>query len=75
MHVQKVVSPLCSQQCLNLNALLISSEQVSQYGEISTVYIGRKPGIVLNTIQVTKEALVQDAFFWKTIYASYRLDN
>ncbi|RXN08242.1 cytochrome P450 2B4-like isoform X1 [Labeo rohita] len=35
---------------------------VSQYGEISTLYIGRKPTIVLNTIQVTKEALVQEAF-------------
>uniref|UniRef100_A0A673MX84 Cytochrome P450, family 2, subfamily R, polypeptide 1 n=1 Tax=Sinocyclocheilus rhinocerous TaxID=307959 RepID=A0A673MX84_9TELE len=35
---------------------------VSQYGEISTMYIGRKPTIVLNTIQVTKEALVQEAF-------------
>ncbi|XP_073678981.1 cytochrome P450 2B15-like [Garra rufa] len=35
---------------------------VSQYGEISTMYIGRQPTIVLNTIQVTKEALVQEAF-------------
>ncbi|XP_056089950.1 cytochrome P450 2B4-like isoform X1 [Rhinichthys klamathensis goyatoka] len=32
-----------------------------QYGEISTVYLGRKPAIILNTIQVTKEALVQNA--------------
>lgn len=41
---------------------MLSSGQVSQYGEISTLYIGRKPTIVLNTIQVTKEALVQEAF-------------
>ncbi|XP_026055469.1 cytochrome P450 2B4-like isoform X2 [Carassius auratus] len=35
---------------------------LSQYGEISAVYIGRKPVIILNTIQVTKEAFVQEAF-------------
>ncbi|XP_043086072.1 cytochrome P450 2B4 [Puntigrus tetrazona] len=34
---------------------------LSQYGEMTTVYFGRKPAIVLNTIQVTKEALVQNA--------------
>ncbi|XP_026056035.1 cytochrome P450 2B19-like isoform X1 [Carassius auratus] len=39
-----------------------SLRSVSQYGEISTIYIGRKPAIILNTIQVTKEALVQEAF-------------
>ncbi|XP_051955726.1 cytochrome P450 2C31-like isoform X1 [Xyrauchen texanus] len=33
---------------------------LSQYGEMTTVYVGRKPAIVLNTIQVTKEALVQE---------------
>ncbi|KAG1960698.1 cytochrome P450 2B4 [Pimephales promelas] len=32
-----------------------------QYGEMATVYLGRKPAILLNTIQVTKEALVQNA--------------
>ncbi|XP_067301635.1 cytochrome P450 2B4-like [Pseudorasbora parva] len=31
-----------------------------QYGEMSTLYLGRKPTIMLNTIQVTKEALVQN---------------
>ncbi|XP_051737047.1 cytochrome P450 2B15 [Ctenopharyngodon idella] len=35
---------------------------MSQYGEMSTMYLGRKPAIILNTIQVTKEALVQEAF-------------
>ncbi|XP_016430350.1 cytochrome P450 2B4-like isoform X1 [Sinocyclocheilus rhinocerous] len=35
---------------------------LSQYGEMSAVYFGRKPMIVLNTIQVTKEAFVQEAF-------------
>ncbi|XP_067301628.1 cytochrome P450 2B15-like [Pseudorasbora parva] len=35
---------------------------MSQYGELSTLYIGRQPMITLNTIQVTKEALVQEAF-------------
>ncbi|XP_051947980.1 cytochrome P450 2B4-like [Xyrauchen texanus] len=34
---------------------------MSQYGEMTTVYFGRKPTIVLNTIQITKEALVQNA--------------
>ncbi|KAK7129358.1 hypothetical protein R3I94_017536 [Phoxinus phoxinus] len=33
-----------------------------QYGEMATVYLGRKPIIILNTVQVTKEALVQEAF-------------
>lgn len=32
-----------------------------QYGEMATVYIGRKPSIILNTLQITKEALVQNA--------------
>ncbi|XP_077074728.1 cytochrome P450 2B4-like [Siphateles boraxobius] len=32
-----------------------------QYGEMTTLYLGRKPAILLNTIQVTKEALVQNA--------------
>ncbi|XP_051518882.1 cytochrome P450 2B4-like isoform X2 [Myxocyprinus asiaticus] len=32
-----------------------------QYGEMSSVYLGRKPTIVLNTVQITKEALVQNA--------------
>ncbi|CAM4675739.1 hypothetical protein PO909_014358 [Leuciscus waleckii] len=32
-----------------------------QYGEMTTFYLGRKPAILLNTIQVTKEALVQNA--------------
>ncbi len=45
-----------------LNLLWIFSEQLSQYGEMSTLYFGRKPMIILNTIQVTKEALVQEAF-------------
>ncbi|XP_048035070.1 cytochrome P450 2B15-like isoform X1 [Megalobrama amblycephala] len=31
-----------------------------QYGEMTTLYLGRKPAIILNTIQVTKEALVQN---------------
>ncbi|KAK9954658.1 hypothetical protein ABG768_016708 [Culter alburnus] len=35
---------------------------MSQYGEMSTMYLGRKPVIILNTIQVTKEALVQETF-------------
>ncbi|XP_043086156.1 cytochrome P450 2B1-like isoform X2 [Puntigrus tetrazona] len=35
---------------------------LSQYGEMSSVYVGRKPMIVLNTIQVAKEAFVQEAF-------------
>ncbi|XP_051955727.1 cytochrome P450 2B4-like isoform X2 [Xyrauchen texanus] len=37
-----------------------SIKSLSQYGEMTTVYVGRKPAIVLNTIQVTKEALVQE---------------
>ncbi|XP_056304778.1 cytochrome P450 2B4-like [Danio aesculapii] len=35
---------------------------LSQYGEMTTMYLGRKPAIVLNTFQVAKEALVQEAF-------------
>nr|BAF62160.1 cytochrome P450 [Danio rerio] len=35
---------------------------MAQYGEMSTMYLGKKPAIVLNTIQVAKEALVQEAF-------------
>ncbi|KAL0157666.1 hypothetical protein M9458_045742, partial [Cirrhinus mrigala] len=31
------------------------------YGEMTTVYLGRKPSILLNTIQIMKEALVQNA--------------
>uniref|UniRef100_A0A673HPK3 Uncharacterized protein n=1 Tax=Sinocyclocheilus rhinocerous TaxID=307959 RepID=A0A673HPK3_9TELE len=34
---------------------------LSQYGEMTTVYLGRKPAIFLNTIQLVKEALVQNA--------------
>uniref|UniRef100_A0A673N3P5 Cytochrome P450 2B19-like n=1 Tax=Sinocyclocheilus rhinocerous TaxID=307959 RepID=A0A673N3P5_9TELE len=34
---------------------------LSQYGEMTTVYLGRKPAIFLNTIEVMKEALVQNA--------------
>ncbi|XP_050952957.1 cytochrome P450 2B4-like [Labeo rohita] len=34
---------------------------LSQYGEMTTLYLGRKPSIFLNTIQITKEALVQNA--------------
>ncbi|RXN08241.1 cytochrome P450 2B4-like isoform X1 [Labeo rohita] len=37
-------------------------KSLCQYGEISAVYYGRKPMIVLNTVQVTKEAFVQEAF-------------
>ncbi|NP_001103192.1 cytochrome P450 2AA7 [Danio rerio] len=33
-----------------------------QYGEMTTMYLGRRPAIVLNTIQLAKEAFVQDAF-------------
>ncbi|XP_056305553.1 LOW QUALITY PROTEIN: cytochrome P450 2B12-like [Danio aesculapii] len=35
---------------------------LSQYGEMTTMYLGRKPTIMLNTIQLAKEVLVQDAF-------------
>ncbi|TRY67985.1 hypothetical protein DNTS_035548 [Danionella cerebrum] len=34
---------------------------LSQYGEMTTVYLGRKPTILLNTLQIVKEALVQNA--------------
>nr|AAI52007.1 Zgc:171945 protein [Danio rerio] len=33
---------------------------LSQYGEMTTVYLGRKPAMVLNTLQVIKEAIVQN---------------
>ncbi|XP_051947981.1 cytochrome P450 2B4-like isoform X1 [Xyrauchen texanus] len=33
---------------------------LSQYGEMTTLYFGRQPVIVLNTIHITKEALVQN---------------
>nr|XP_055045314.1 cytochrome P450 2B4-like isoform X1 [Misgurnus anguillicaudatus] len=36
-------------------------KMMPKYGEMSTVFIGRKPAIMLNTIQITKEALVQNA--------------
>ncbi|XP_065125189.1 cytochrome P450 2B15-like [Paramisgurnus dabryanus] len=36
-----------------------SIRSISQYGELSSVYPGRKPAIVLNTLQITEEALVQ----------------
>nr|XP_055045322.1 cytochrome P450 2B4-like [Misgurnus anguillicaudatus] len=32
----------------------------NQFGEMSSVYLGRKPSIVLNTLQITKEALMQE---------------
>ncbi|KAI7794519.1 cytochrome P450, partial [Triplophysa rosa] len=32
-----------------------------QYGEMATMFLGRQPMITLNTLQITKEALVQDA--------------
>ncbi|KAI7794516.1 cytochrome P450, partial [Triplophysa rosa] len=38
-----------------------SARSIHQYGEMATVYIGRQQGIVLNTLQITKEALVQEA--------------
>ncbi|XP_056304775.1 cytochrome P450 2B19-like [Danio aesculapii] len=49
----------------NLPHLLNPKEfirSLSQYGEMTTMYLGRKPVIMLNTIQVAKEALVQDTF-------------
>ncbi len=50
----------------------IFSEQLSQYGEMTTVYLGRKPAIFLNTIELVKEALVQKAssFFRKASYTN-----
>ncbi|XP_056304899.1 cytochrome P450 2B4-like [Danio aesculapii] len=33
---------------------------LSQYGEMTTVYLGRKPAILLNSLQVMKEAFVQN---------------
>lgn len=30
-----------------------------QYGELCSIYVGRRPMIVLNTYEVVKEALVQ----------------
>ncbi|KAI7794517.1 cytochrome P450, partial [Triplophysa rosa] len=38
-----------------------SARSIHQYGEMATVYIGRQPAIILNTLQITKEALVQEA--------------
>nr|AAX37318.1 cytochrome P450 CYP2AA3v1 [Danio rerio] len=38
---------------------------MSQYGDMSTMYLGRKPAIFLNTIQLAKETLVQDTFSGK----------
>ncbi|KAK2885269.1 hypothetical protein Q8A67_016106 [Cirrhinus molitorella] len=34
---------------------------LSEYGEMTTMYIGRQPAIFLNTIEIVKEALVQNA--------------
>uniref|UniRef100_A0A673N9W4 Cytochrome P450 2B19-like n=1 Tax=Sinocyclocheilus rhinocerous TaxID=307959 RepID=A0A673N9W4_9TELE len=34
---------------------------LSQYGEMATMYVGRKSAIFLNTIELAKEALVQNA--------------
>ncbi|KAK2885261.1 hypothetical protein Q8A67_016098 [Cirrhinus molitorella] len=34
---------------------------LSQYGEMTTMYIGRQPAIFLNTIEIVKEAMVQNA--------------
>uniref|UniRef100_A0A8C1QR40 Uncharacterized protein n=2 Tax=Cyprinus carpio TaxID=7962 RepID=A0A8C1QR40_CYPCA len=34
---------------------------LSQYGEMTTVYLGRKPAIILNTIELAKTALVLNA--------------
>uniref|UniRef100_A0A673N475 Uncharacterized protein n=1 Tax=Sinocyclocheilus rhinocerous TaxID=307959 RepID=A0A673N475_9TELE len=34
---------------------------LSQYGEMTTVFLGKKPSIILNTIELAKEALVQNA--------------
>uniref|UniRef100_A0A8C1UI28 Uncharacterized protein n=1 Tax=Cyprinus carpio TaxID=7962 RepID=A0A8C1UI28_CYPCA len=34
---------------------------LSQYGEMTTVYLGKKPSIILNTIELAKEAFVQNA--------------
>ncbi|XP_056304772.1 cytochrome P450 2J4-like [Danio aesculapii] len=36
-----------------------------QYGEMTTIFLGRKPAIMLNTIQLAKEAYVQDVFSGK----------
>ncbi|XP_056304898.1 cytochrome P450 2B19-like [Danio aesculapii] len=33
---------------------------LSQYGEMTTVHLGRKPAVMLNTLQVIKEAIVQN---------------
>ncbi|XP_056588708.1 cytochrome P450 2B4-like isoform X1 [Triplophysa dalaica] len=38
-----------------------SARSIHQYGEMATLYIGRQPAIILNTLEITKEALVQDA--------------
>ncbi|XP_050952975.1 cytochrome P450 2B4-like [Labeo rohita] len=34
---------------------------LSQYGEMTTLYLGRKPAIFLNTVELAKEAMVQNA--------------
>ncbi|RXN08244.1 cytochrome P450 2B19-like protein [Labeo rohita] len=34
---------------------------LSQYGEMATLYLGRKPAIFLNTIELVKEAMVENA--------------
>ncbi|RXN08245.1 cytochrome P450 2B4-like isoform X1 [Labeo rohita] len=34
---------------------------LSEYGEMTTVYLGRKPAMILNTIELAKEAMVQNA--------------
>ncbi|XP_056589187.1 cytochrome P450 2B4-like [Triplophysa dalaica] len=38
-----------------------SARSIHQYWEMATLYIGRQPAIILNTLEITKEALVQDA--------------
>nr|XP_055045108.1 cytochrome P450 2B4-like [Misgurnus anguillicaudatus] len=37
-----------------------SVRSISQFGELSTIYLGRKPAIILNTLEINKEALVQE---------------
>nr|XP_055045338.1 cytochrome P450 2J2-like [Misgurnus anguillicaudatus] len=37
-----------------------SIRSLNQFGELSSLYLGRKPSIVLNTLQITKEALMQE---------------
>ncbi|KAI7794518.1 cytochrome P450, partial [Triplophysa rosa] len=38
-----------------------SARSIHHYGEMATEYLGRQPVIILNTVQITKEALVQEA--------------